>query len=308
MNNIDYDTIKKLSYEASKASKHVTFKKLYYHMVRVGLIENSFENSKMLYDIVVAAALKKEYWVEDIIDWGMHMHLSYDPVIIMGPSVKDYLFTSLENCCLQAPPLDIWKTQDFKVEILVENPVLTEYIKLVLEWHLQITADCALDYLDPARVSVMWDFYGETNKNGKPKKYVVLYVGNLNYSGWKLYNRIRANLEDKVHKISWVCLNPDQVDGLIKQPLDKNGEDYLHFDEFRKTFNVDGCYELDSMKSDDLNKILTNEIDKYYDYDLYPSDQQLEWEKVYKSVRKPLLLKAAKILGINPKRYMIDSM
>jgi len=304
MKNIDNDTIEKTTYDALALNRHITFKNLYYHMVRVGLIENSDENVKMLYNFILEAALNKESWIERIIDWKMHMHQNYDPILIMGPSAKDYLYTSLKNCCLQVPFLDIWKNQDFKVEILVENPVLTEYINIVLEWHLQITPYCALRYLDPARMSVMWDYYCETTKGGIPKKYVVLYVGNLNYSGWKLYSRIRSNLERKVHKIVRVCVNPDQVAGLINQPCDKNNVDFLHFDEFRETFNVEGYYELDSMSSSDLNKILTDEINQYYDFNFYPSDEELEWEKVYKRVRKPLLSQAAEILELNPEPYM----
>jgi hypothetical protein len=257
----------------------ITIRQLYYQLVSRGTIENS---SGSYDNFVNHMKTAREL---GIIDYDRFEDRSrytiFEEPASLDVSPKNFIREVLEHK-LSLPSLNLWHNQPYYVELWIEKDALvTLFAPVARKWQVMLFPSrgyTSLTKIEEARVR-----FGEMSRKGR--KVVVLYAGDLDPSGWGIYENINNKLSAGGSVVvERIALNPDQVGNLYSMPVKRSDTRYKQF--LKENPDVSGAYELDAMNPAILQQVTSARISGYLDDALVPREQMRAWENEFKKLKK----------------------
>jgi hypothetical protein len=262
----------------------ITLRQLYYQLVSKGIIKNSNNSYKNTCEHIGNA---RDYGMidYDIFDdrsrYVIFPH-TISPDIPPKTYISDRIVESLER-----PNLDPWQCQDNYVELWIEKDALVNlFMKVGKKYHVPVFA--SRGYTSKQKIHEAKQRFIERVDKGK--KCVILYAGDLDPSGWNIYENIANKLSHIVH-VERFALNDEQAlnEKLIPMPVKKSDSRTRAF--LKKHKQLKGkCYELDAYDPNKLIDLASNAIKKYFDESKLIG-HYAEWYKEFEDEKKTVLAK-----------------
>lgn len=262
----------------------ITLRQLYYQLVGNGIIKNSNNSYKNICEHIGNA---RDYGMidYDIFDdrsrYVIFPH-TISPDIPPKAYISDMIVESLER-----PNLDPWQYQDNYVELWIEKDALVNlFMKVVKKYHVPVFV--SRGYTSKQKIHEAKQRFIERVDKGK--NCVILYAGDLDPSGWNIYENIANKLSHIVH-VERFALNDEQAlyEKLIPMPVKKSDSRTVAFLEQHK--QLEGkCYELDAYDPNKLIGLASEAIEKYFDESKLIG-HYAEWYKKFEDVKKTVLAK-----------------
>ena len=243
----------------------LTLRQLYYQFVSKDLIPNNMKEYKKLGAIINDARLA------GLIDWSaiedrtrsMRGYYGNDSV---SEAINNLRYSYKENKM---------NHQDTIVEVWVEKEALTGIIRTAChKWQLSFFA--CKGYPSQSSMHEAAQRHIRHQENGK--KIIVLHMGDHDPSGIDMTRDIedRLSLFGSECEVRRIALNMDQINAFNPPPnpakmTDSRASDYIH--EFGNS-----SWELDALSPDQLNSLITDQIDEIYDKETWA--ESLENEKI----------------------------
>lgn len=256
----------------------VTIRQVYYQLVSKGYISNA-ENSYS--NLVAQLTDAREIGIIDYFafeDRSRYLLTPNTVSIKTNPKdiIKDILIASLKT-----PAIDIWENQDYYIELWIEKDALIKLFKMIAEKH-QLNLYPSRGYSSLTKIREARRRF--IKKMGKGKKCVILYFGDLDPSGWNIYEVIKKKFSDLPIIIERIALNQDQTEGLIPMPLKEKD---TRIKGFLEKLKLTECYELDALKPELIFSLADNAISKYLNTDIIPDTS--EWFRKYEEITEKII-------------------
>ncbi len=260
----------------------ITLRQLYYQLVSRNIITNaprSYDNFKNH-----MANARETGLIEYDIFEDRSRHTIVPSALSRYTDVESYVRKCVERS-LTTPTLDIWEDQPYHVEVWIEKDALVTLFSMVAR-KKQVPLFPSRGFTSLTKIEEARKRFREKIEQGK--KVVLLYAGDLDPSGWGIYENICNKFRDEEGiELKRFALNPDQTTGLEPMPI--KSTDSRH-DAFRKKHpDIKGAYELDAMNPDELQRLTEEAIDDYFDPTLLPQGAMEEWRKKFDTIRKEIL-------------------
>jgi len=278
--------------DENKKFGYLTVRKLWYRLLVDGIISISFPGCNVKNIACNLDGILTDARNQGLISWKIFEDRSrrtYPPDVeqMEDNSPTEYIKPYILGA-LSLPTLDPWENQKYYVEVWIEkdalmplfNPIVVEERKLMLYpckgQDSGVNIDEAIDR------------FKDKTENGR--KGVILYAGDLDSSGWGIYESIQERIGPDI-KVERYLMNPDQVQGLSTIPPKEKDSNFQHFfDLFPQLRYRDEegkiqikMYELDAMPTGQVRSLTNQAIDKYFDEDLVDQSAMGEWKKEFKS-------------------------
>lgn len=242
--------------EYSAQGYTLTLRQLYYQFVARDLIKNKFQEYKNLGNIINDARLA------GLIDW----EAIEDRVRNVGFIQTWEHQSEFANDAVNWFHLDFWKDQNYRVEVWVEKDALVGIIERVSN-RLRCSYLACRGYVSQSEVWRAGQRIQMYNANGQQA--IIIHLGDHDPSGIDMTrdNRERLNMLSEFGdvKIIRVALNYDQVQQYNPPPnpvkfTDNRAEGY-------QAQHGDESWELDALEPQVIECIISDEIEKYIDWD-----------------------------------------
>lgn len=266
-------------------SMRLTIRQLYYQMVSRGYIYNSLKAYQNFDSLLVKAREK------DIIPWdtfedrARRFIVNEDhPVNIEERDPVDTAVWQIEDAAIPRDGYGLprWYGQPNYIEIWVEKDALAGFIEPIT-----LREDVPLVV---SRGYTSYTFKQEAlkrflNAQSQEKEAILLYLGDLDPSGWDIYQVLKDEFEPEGIAVSRLALLPEQVVNLNLPPCPIKDTD-SRANGFRTRFPGLGndCYELDALPPDRLISLVQSSIKSVFDEAVYEEREQkiTSWYDVYK--------------------------
>ncbi len=269
---------KKIIDELNSKYGAVTIRQVYYQLVSKGLISNA-ENSYS--NLVAQLTDAREMGIIDYFAFEDRSRYLLKPKTISiktNPKdiVKDAVISSLKP-----PEIDIWENQDYHLELWIEKDALLKLFKKIADKH-QLNLYPSRGYSSLTKIHEAKERFKEQIRKGK--ECIILYFGDLDPSGWNIYEVIQKKFSDLPVTIERIAVNPDQTEGLIPMPLKEKD---TRIKGFLEELKLTECYELDALEPELILSLAEKAIDKYFDKNLIPDAS--EWFKKYQEINEKII-------------------
>jgi hypothetical protein len=262
----------------------ITIRQLYYQLVSRGTIENSAGSYNNYVNHMKTAREIGLIEYDRFEDRSRYAIFERPASLDVSP---DEFIRSMLKGGLSLPPLDLWHNQPCYVELWIEKDALvTLFGPVARKWQVMLFPSrgyTSLTKIQEARIR-----FDEMRRKGR--KVIVLYAGDLDPSGWGIYenidNKLSAGGSVVVRRIA---LNPDQADNLYPMPLKESDTRYNQF--LREHPALAGAYELDAMDPAALQQITSQSISRYFDDTLVPWQLRSNWEEEFTMLKKNIFCK-----------------
>ena len=260
----------------------ITLRQLYYQLVSRNIITNdpqSYNNFKTR----MAKARELGLIEYDIFE-DRSRHTIVPSALSRHTDVESYVRSRVERS-LAAPTLDVWEDQPYYVEVWIEKDALVRLFSEVAE-KKQVPLFPSRGFTSLTKIEEARSRFREKIEQGK--KVVLLYAGDLDPSGWGIYENICNKFRDEDGiELKRFALNPDQTNGLEPMPIKCKDTRYEAF--LKKHPDIEGAYELDAVDPDELQRLTEEAIDDYFDPTLLPRDAMDEWQDRFNAIKKKIL-------------------
>ena len=225
----------------------LSVRQLYYQLVARGYIENTQNSYKRICDLVNNARLA------GLIDWEMITDRGRETVT---PRTWKSPAEIIKQAAIQFK-LDLWKTQDSYVEVMVEKQALEGVlIPVCLQWGVRFTANKGY-----SSSSTLYETGKRLAAVEPGKACYILYLGDHDPSGLDMTRDIKERLTmfsgDHVN-IERLALNYDQVLAL-KPPENPAKESDARYYDYVRQYG-ESSWELDAIEPRALADLVTNAI------------------------------------------------
>lgn len=244
--------------EYQKDGYTLTLRQLYYQFVARGLIPNTMKDYKNLGNIINDARLA------GMIDWNHIEDRTRNlEVLSSWDSPKDILQATAKQF-----RYDWWQDQKIRIEIWVEKEALVGVIERVA-FRYRCSYFACRGYSSQSETWRAGQRFKNYNDDGQDVK--VLHLGDHDPSGIDMTrdNRSRLDMFSEYGNVEVIrlALNENQVEQYNPPPnpaklTDTRAPDYI------SKFG-DQSWELDALDPKVINDLISDEIEKYIDYDLW---------------------------------------
>ncbi len=259
------------------AGYKMTLRQVYYQLVTRNVIPNNDKAYKQLSELLSNARLA------GVVDWEAiedRIRVPSVPYETHG-SCKNMLMRSVQGFTLPK-----WRGQKYYVELWVEKDAIANILSPIAdEQHVVLMVNRGY-----SSQSAMYDAsYRFNNAGNAGKENVLLYLGDLDPSGEDMVRDIDDRLvmfRSRV-EVRKIALNIDQVRRLNLPPNPAKRSD-PRSRAFIEQYGA-GSWELDAIPPDELERIVTREIEQYIDRDVMNEvleEQQEQIEAAEKLLKK----------------------
>lgn len=251
--------------EYTKQGYVLTLRQLYYQFVSRDLIKNTMQEYKRLGGIINEARLAGRIDWEAIEDRTRNLEQ-----LSTWDSPKDIL-----NATAKQFRYDWWDSQPVRVEIWVEKEALVGVIERTA-WKYRVPYFACRGYASQSEAWRAGVRFIEHHDRGQPVK--VLHLGDHDPSGIDMTRDNRDRLElfaaDADVEVIRLALNEDQVHRYRPPPnpakmTDSRATGYV------EKFG-DKSWELDALRPDVIDTLISNEIESYIDVDAWDAARERE--------------------------------
>lgn len=243
------ETINHILAEYQAAGYDLTIRQLYYQLVARGYIENTQNSYKRIADLVNNARLA------GLIDWEMITDRGRETVT---PRTWESPAEIIKQAANQFR-LDLWKTQNNYVEVMVEKQALEGVlIPVCLQWGVRFTANKGY-----SSSSTLYETGKRLAAMSPQKKCYILYLGDHDPSGLDMTRDIQERLtmfSGVPVEVERLALNFDQVLAL-HPPENPAKETDARYKEYLQNFGP-ASWELDAIEPQPLANLVNNAIEK----------------------------------------------
>jgi hypothetical protein len=265
----------------------ITLRQLYYQLVSKNIIMNSdssYGNFKGHMGTARDCGLIEYEIFED-----RSRYIIIPNTLSLRTDVESYIRESITDSLI-IPALDLWEDQPYYVEVWIEKDALAGLFSRITE-KKQVALFPSRGYTSLTKIEEARKRFKRQIRKGK--KVVILYAGDLDPSGWDIYENIcnKFSGEEGV-RVERFALNPEQTKGLIPMPVKKSDTRYESFLEMHP--DIKGAYELDAFDPDALQQLTEKTIDKYFDKSLLRQDKIDKWKEEFNAIKRKILKKLDK--------------
>jgi hypothetical protein len=259
-NKIRLETINSIIEEYQAQGYRLTLRQLYYQLVSRDIIPNQQKEYSKL------SILLKEGRMAGIVDWDAiedRLRVPSSPSSFDGPE-------AILDACISQYMLPRMKDQAVYVEVWVEKDALSGVLKRVTEkYHIPILVNRGY-----SSASAMYDAYErftEASENGQSIR--ILYLGDYDPSGIDMIRDIKTRTlefigaDDVDFDIIPIALTKKQIQQYNPPPNPAKMSDPRAGDYVKE--NGKTSWEVDALKPEILNAVLTRNIEALIDTDLY---------------------------------------
>lgn len=226
----------------------LSVRQLYYQLVARGYIENTQKSYKRICDLVNNARLA------GLIDWEMITDRGRETVT---PRTWKSPAEIIKQAAIQFK-LDLWKTQDSYVEVMVEKQALEGVlIPVCLQWGVRFTANKGY-----SSSSTLYETGKRLAAVEPGKACYILYLGDHDPSGLDMTRDIKERLtmfSKGPVEVERLALNYDQVLAL-NPPENPAKETDARYKEYLQSFGT-ASWELDAIEPQALADMVTAAIE-----------------------------------------------
>jgi hypothetical protein len=263
----------------------ITLRQLYYQLVSKDIIKNSYNSYKNTCEHIGNA---RDYGIidYDIFD-DRSRYVIFPHTISPDIPPKAYISDRIVEA-LERPTLDPWQCQDNYVELWIEKDALVNlFMKVGKKYHVPVFA--SRGYTSKQKIHEAKQRFIERVDKGK--KCVILYAGDLDPSGWNIYENIDSKLSQIV-RVERFALNDEQAlnENLIPMPVKESDSRTPAFLKEHPLLK-NKCYELDAYDPSRLIDLASNAIEKYFDESKLIEHHYVEWYKEFEDEKKTVLAK-----------------
>ena len=236
----------------------LSLRQIYYQLVSTNMIANNESEYKKLIDLLTNAR------------WGGMV--SWEAIEDRTRDARTLNFHEEPEALIELLPdmltFDHWERQDTYVEVWVEKDALGNIISLACEPYDVPYLTCK-GYVSTSEMFAAGQRFEQRLNAGKDC--VILYLGDLDPSGWNMpmdiNNRMSVLCGAGAVEIRRIGLNPEQVEefGLIPnyaKMTDSRSKDFV-------AVHGNKSYELDALRADYLERLLSKEISALVDEDAW---------------------------------------
>ena len=253
----------------------LSLRQLYYQLVSKNIIENTMRSYKRLISIVRDARLA------GFLDW--------DAIEDRTRNISDFSFNESQTLAMRGLEygirFDYWGRQETYIEVWVEKDALQQVISKACRKY-DIPHMACKGYLSSSASYRAGKRFDRALDHGE--RCVLIHLGDHDPSG---IDMTRDN-DDRIHTfarrsagevdVRRIALNMNQIEEYSPPPnfakeTDSRAKDYI------KKYG-DESWELDALEPTILNDLITNEIEKFIDWDIWNETMQEE-----KEAREPLI-------------------
>lgn len=267
----------------------ITLRQLYYQLVSKGIIKNSMNSYKYLSRYMGTAR------ESEIIDYDLFedrtRYVLYPDTISVSIKPKDYLQKKIQQVIIE-PEINLWGWQKYYVELWFEKDAMVSLFSNIGK-ERQIAVFPSRGYTSHTKINEAKErFRQKTESDGKHG--VILYAGDLDPSGWNIYEKIKEKLANENLHVIRFALNDEQVKNLIPIPVKLTDTRWETF--CREHPELDkNCYELDAMDPDQLNDLTHKTIDKYFDTSLVDRNSINKWKEEFAIAKNDIFFKIRQV-------------
>lgn len=260
----------------------ITLRQLYYQLVSRKIIVNSHKSYGNFRHHMGTA--RERGLIEYDIFEDRSRHTIIPAALSRHTDVEGYI-RGLVKTSLITPALDIWEEQPCYVEVWIEKDALVRLFSEVTGKR-QVPLFPSRGYTSLTKIEEARKRFRK--KTGSGKKGVLLYAGDLDPSGWGIYENICNKFSDEGDiELRRFALNPGQTEGLAPMPIKPTDSRYKAF--LKEHPDIEGAYELDAVDPDALQRLTERAIDDWFDQSILPKDAMEEWQKRFKSIKREIL-------------------
>ncbi|MEO0247874.1 MAG: hypothetical protein ABIM20_07855 [candidate division WOR-3 bacterium] len=257
----------------------VTIRQVYYQLVSKGYISNA-ENSYS--NLVNQLTDAREMGIIDYFAFEDRSRYLLTPnTVSVKTNPKDVIKNALISS-LEPPEIDIWENQDYHLELWIEKDALIKLFKQIAKKY-QLNLYPSRGYSSLTKIHEAQERYKEQIKRGK--RCIILYFGDLDPSGWNIYEVIQKKFSDIPIKIERIAVNRGQTEGLIPMPLKEKD---TRIKSFLKQLNLTECYELDALEPEFIFSLAEDAINRYFDKKRLPDVSKwfMEYQQITEKIKK----------------------
>ena len=264
----------------------LTEKQVYYLFFKEGNPQGQPVNMEELYSIM------KGWYPSDVdpdalINCVPSLKGSFIPYRSLKDRRTDYRNGVLEHVSA-IPDFEIWKDQKNHVELWVNDPEITNFLRMHMHREIRVPIHDCSRLFSPgslteakARLDYMRQIEGKSS--------VVLYLASLDYSGRERLNQLQVLFVDKVDRFERIGINEDHITDLFGKCAAFCDDNELMQDRvFQKESGLEGCYSLHAIEPSRLPDIVGAAIWQYYDMEKYPRERVALWKKAQKKLKQSL--------------------
>lgn len=265
----------------------ITKRGLLYQLIKKGIVLDSSAYDTMLGHVNkgIDIDLIDPYLFDD-----RSRQLLVPSTVSINIKPEDYINKKIEKA-LEPPVLNLWENQKYYIEVWIEKDALTSIV-----WPIgkekQVPVFPSRGFTSDVKMLEASDRFKD--KIAKGKQCAILYAGDLDPSGWCIYETIvnkmkKYGLSDEV-KVERFAITTGQIEGLIPYQIKESD---TRAKEFKKKFPElnERCYELDSLEPELLQSLTRDFIDKYFDESLIDKQSIEKWNWGFNILREKYIPK-----------------
>lgn len=282
----------------------LTLRQMYYQCVARGWLENGQKHYKRLGDVLTNARYDGSFPLSGLVDRGRRVHggtstrcdLDVDDSLMdAGNWIK-----GLPEFLMQTAR---WYDQETYVSVWVEKEALAEVFEqtcgqLGVGWfackgYPSVSAlhsflkTCRRATRGVRRPTYTFGKSEWTERHqGTAQKVVVLYFGDHDPDGWEIPRSAERNLGSLQLQLGWdipiefkrVALNMDQIQQFNPPPFPAKPSS-TRFTSYCNEHDTDDAWELDALDPAALRQLITDNVEEYFDQEIYDEQQQAMQER-----------------------------
>lgn len=265
------DKIEQIIFNYQNDGYTLTLRQLYYQLVAQDIIENTVQSYKTLVKIMTNARMA------GMIDWTA--------IEDRNREFNSFWFQENDQTVIDQLPqyirFDQWARQDHYIEVWVEKEALGNVVSRACKPLLVPHMSCK-GYLSASEAWRAGKRFERRESQGKTCH--LIHLGDHDPSGIDMTRDNSERLE--MFASSWniqihrIALNMDQIEEL-KPPPNPAKETDSRFKSYRREFG-ETSWELDAIKPQTLNKLITDKVHEFIDWDEWNDvqDQEIAMENL----------------------------
>lgn len=206
---------------------------------------------------------------------------------------EDYVQEVIQKA-LPPPVIDIWKNQEYHVELWIEKDALIN-IFLPICKEKQVAVFPVRGFISGNNEHILAAEKRFIKAVGHEGKFpVIIYAGDLDPSGWEMYEKIKERFKERIFnkrvRVDRFAITAEQAESLIPFSLkmkDSRAKKFL-----KKFPELEGrCYELDAIEPETMQDITRGIIDSYFDESLLNEQSIEKWNQEFNALREKYIPK-----------------
>ena len=256
----------------------ITLRQLYYQLVTKNIIKNSASSYSNFINHMVSG---RENGLIEYELFEDRSRYTVFPQVVSAEIDPGYYARERLKESLAMPEIDLWEKQPYYVELWIEKDALFSLFEPIAK-EKQIPLFPSRGYTSLTKIQEARNRFIEKINMGK--KVIILCAGDLDPSGWDIYQNICNKFWDnKKISIERFALEPIQTSSLSPMPIKESDSRFKAFLE--KHSEIEGAYELDAMDPDTLRQLTATNIEKYFNENLIPARKIKVWKQKFSNFK-----------------------